>query len=62
MISRIMLRRVLGREPTGDEVDDQMKKLDKKAVPRPSVDDIVAALESGEEVPPARSLLSYLGH
>jgi hypothetical protein len=50
-LARIALRNEFGREPTATEVDDHVKKLKKKYVPLPSMDDVIAALENGEEVP-----------
>ena len=52
MLARIMLREELDREPTEEEVDRRIEKLKLKLVAFPSVDTIVAALESGTEVRP----------
>ena len=54
MLARVTLRQELGREPTDDEVGNQMKKLAKKTVAPPSLDAIIAAVEKGEEVRPSR--------
>ena len=50
ILSRIMLRQELGREPTSEEVEDQIVKLKTKSIPLPSLDDIAKAFERGEEV------------
>ena len=52
MLARIMLRLEVGREPTGDEVDNQIEKLKEKSVSLPSFGVITAAFENGEEVCP----------
>ena len=50
MLARIMLRQELGREPTPEEVEDQVVKLKTKCVPPPSLDAIAEAFGRGEEV------------
>lgn len=50
MLSRIMLRREFGREPTGDEVIDRVKQIKTGAITLPTLETITAAFENGEEV------------
>ena len=58
-----MLREALGREPTDDEVDDQIDKLKDRTIAIPPLETISAALENGEEVRPFLSVvLSHSGH
>ena len=54
MLARITLRLKIGREPTDDEVDDQIIRLSEKSVSLPPFDAITAAFENGEEVCPFR--------
>jgi len=52
ILARITLREEFGREPTTDEIDDQVQKLKKRSVPLPSLHTIMGAFERGEEVRP----------
>ena len=50
MLARIMLRQELCREPTSEEVWDQIAKLKTKSISPPSLDAIAKAFGRGEEV------------
>ena len=58
-LARIALRKQLGREPTKEEVEDQIEKINDRTVPPPSGETIIAAFENGEEV---SLLLAFRAH